>query len=249
VQGLQTSYEELALVKRKAVPVIAVSHYARQQLINQGIPPEQVTTVHHGIETPTQPVQTLTLDTHRQQRLLFVGRIVPQKGLDTLLLALGQTASTVCLDIAGEGWFRPQLEGLVRRLNLHHRVVWHDWCSPEQLDQLYQQCFAVVFPSLWPEPAGLITLEAYAHQRPVIATQVGGIPDYVVANKTGMLVPRNQPNALATAINSLASDFSRCLDLAENSYGYLQERFTIQHHLRSLDQVYEKVASSIKGLR
>lgn len=244
LRDLQSSLEDLEILRSHPIPTIAISHYARRQLIQQGLSPKQVTTIHHGIEPLTTGSSPLTSEIHQGRRLLFVGRIVPQKGLDLLLRALAQTPPILQLDVAGEGWFQPQLKELAQQLGLEQRITWHGWCSRETLNQLYEQCFAVVFPSVWPEPAGLITLETYARQRPVIATEVGGIPEYILPDQTGVLVPPNQPATLAEAITQLASDYSRAADLAARGHDYFRERFTIEHHIKALSQFYDQVTQT-----
>jgi len=75
------------------------------------------------------------------------------------------------------------MEKLVNQLGLNNRVTWHGWCNSERMDVLYQQCFAIIFPSVWPEPAGLITLEAYARYRPVIASKLVEFPSIYLMEK------------------------------------------------------------------
>jgi len=241
LKNFQTSYQELAILKKTQIPIIAVSEYARQQLISQGISAKQVTTIYHGIAETITSSAPPTRSIHQEQRLLFVGRIVPEKGLVWLLKALAQASSSIQLDIAGEGWFEPQVKKLAKSLGVENRITWHGWCDRPTLNRLYQQSFAVVFPSLWPEPAGLITLEAYARSRPVIASNVGGIPEYMLPNQTGLLVPPNQPDVLAEAMTVLANDLNQTTYLAEQGYLHLQKYFTIEHHVKNLAHLYDCV--------
>ncbi len=241
LKNFQTSYQELVILKKTQIPIIAVSEYARQQLISQGISAKQVTTVHHGIKANVTETDPLTYSIHQEQRLLFAGRIIPEKGLVWLLRALAKTPPSTQLDIAGEGWFEPQVKKLAKDLKIDNRITWHGWCDRKTLNRLYQQSFAVVFPSLWPEPAGLITLEAYARSRPVIASNVGGIPEYMIPNQTGLLVPPNQPDLLAEAITTLATDLDRTIYLAEQGHIHFQKYFTMEHHVRKLERLYEDV--------
>jgi len=241
LKNFQTSYQELAILKKTRIPIIAVSDYARHQLIAQGIAAGQVTTIYHGIKATITSPDPPTRSIHQGQRLLFVGRIVPEKGLVWLLRALAKAPPSTQLDIAGEGWFEPQVKKLAKDLKIENRITWHGWCDRPTLNRLYQQSFAVVFPSLWPEPAGLITLEAYARSRPVIASDVGGIPEYIIHNQTGLLVPPNQPDVLAEAITTLTTDLNRTTYLAEQGYIYLQKYFTIEHHVKNLERLYDDV--------
>ena len=241
LQGLKNSYNDLAILQKHKIPVIAVSKFVQDQLIRHGISAERVTTLHHGTSEPKISHQPLTREIHQAQRILYVGRIVPYKGLDWLLKSLANVDSHIHLDIAGEGWDRPQIERLAGKLGVAQRIVWHGWCDSPKLESLYQQCFAVIVPSVWPEPAGLVTLEAYARYRPVIASNLGGIPDYVCPNKTGILVEANHINQLAAAITELASNFSKIRDMGQQGHDWFLSNFTMNHHVAQLQKIYDKV--------
>jgi glycosyltransferase involved in cell wall biosynthesis len=115
------------------------------------------------------------------------------------------------------------------------------------MDALYQQCYAMVFPSLWHEPAGLVTLEAYARHRPVIASSLGGIPEYVLDGKTGILIPANDVKNLAGAINVLAEDYQKARSFGEEGYTLLLERFTMKNHVKDLQIIYEKTMANFQS--
>ena len=251
IQDFQRSYRELETLKKLRIPVIANSDYVRRQLIRHGLPPEQTVTLHCAIPIPKASTEPLTLETHQNSRVLFAGRIVPEKGLEWLLKALTQVERRVHLDVAGEGWDQPRMERLAKKLGVSDRVTWHGWCEREKMDALYRQCYAMVFPSLWQEPAGLVTLEAYARHRPVIASSLGGIPEYVLDGKTGILIPANDIKNLAAAINELAENYPKARSFGQEGYTLLLERFTMENHVKDLQIIYEKTLanfhSSIKN--
>ncbi|MFH7030263.1 MAG: glycosyltransferase family 4 protein [Heteroscytonema crispum UTEX LB 1556] len=240
IDELLHSHEILNIVKKVKVVLIANSDYVRGQLIKNGVPPQQTVTVRCGTPTLQTPTAPLSLETHKKQRILFVGRIVPDKGLEWLLKSLVHTNGQIHLDIAGEGWDKPRLEKLAQNLGLNNRIVWHGWCDTDKLNRLYEQCFAVVFPSVWPEPAGLVTLEAYARYRPVIASAVGGIPEHVRDGETGILVPANDIKQLADAIAQLSTDYQRCLSMGEQGHAFFMKEFTMDVHIKNLQNIYEK---------
>ena len=249
IQNFQNSYRELETLKKLRIPVIANSDYVRGQLIRHGLPAEQTVTLHYGISIPKTITEPLTFETHQNSRLLFAGRIVPEKGLDWLLKALTQVDRRVHLDVAGEGWDRPRMERLAKKLGVSDRVTWHGWCDSEKIDALYRQCYALVFPSLWHEPAGLVTLEAYARHRPVIASSLGGIPEHLRDRETGILVPANDIKKLATAINELAEDYQKARSLGEKGYALLLKEFTMDTHLKQLQIIYEKTIDDFHSFR
>jgi glycosyltransferase involved in cell wall biosynthesis len=242
-KNLQRSHWELETLKNLKIPVIANSDYVREQLIKHGLPPDQTVTLRCGVAVPKGSTEPLTLENHQNQRILFAGRITPNKGLEWLLKALTLTNKQIQLDIAGEGWDRLRMEKLVRQMGISDQVTWHGWCTPEKLDLLYQQCFAVIFPSLWHEPAGLITLEAYAHYRPIIASTVGGIPEHVRAGETGILIRAYDIKQLAEAINELSQDYVKTRSMGEDGHTLFLTEFTIDLHIQYLQEIYAKYIS------
>ncbi len=248
IYNIQRGYRHLEALTKFPVTIIANSDYVRSQLIANGLPPEKIITLRCGVQISKTVSHPLTLETHQNRRILFAGRIVPDKGIEWLIKALVKTDPQVHLDIAGKGWARPQVEKLANQLGLANRITWHGWCSGEKLEALYHQCFAVVFPSLWPEPAGLVTLEAYSHYRPVIASAVGGIPEHVQHGKTGILVPPNDTKKLADAINELSKNYQASRNIGEQGYAWFLKEFTIDVHIQRLQKIYEnKIAEFQKN--
>ncbi len=212
----------------------------RQQLIQNGVPSEQTLTLHCGISVPQTATAPLSLEVHQNHRILFAGRIVSDKGLKWLLKTLIHTNPQIKLDIAGDGWEQPRLEKLANTLKLNNRITWHGWCDRDKINQLYQQCFAVIFPSVWPEPAGLVTLEAYSRYRPVIGSAVGGIPEHLRDGETGILVPGNNIKKLADAIHELYRDHQKTRYMGEQGHALLMKEFTMATHVNNLRTIYAK---------
>jgi glycosyltransferase involved in cell wall biosynthesis len=99
----------------------------------------------------------------------------------------------------------------------------------------------VIFPSVWPEPAGLVTLEAYARYRPVIASAVGGIPEHLRDGETGILVPANDIKKLADAITELDTDYQKSRQIGEQGHAFLMKELTMDVHVKHLQEIYEKI--------
>ena len=235
----------VSTVQNLNLKVVAVSDFVRQELLKVGLMPEQVVTIRNGLNVSNTTCKPMSKKTHQELRLLFVGRIIPSKGLEFLLKALSKNNPNIRLDIAGDGWDRPRLEKMTAKLNLSKRVKWHGWVESKQLSDLYESCFGLVFPSLWHEPAGLVTLEAYAHSRPVIATSVGGIPEFIEHGRTGLLVSNYDENALADAIDLLASDYEKAKNMGLSGYELLVEKFNLEKHFDELTKLYQNVVESI----
>ena len=141
--------------------------------------------------------------------------------------------SDVRLDVAGEGLARKEMQCLAEKLGLSDKVTFHGWVPPETAKKLVEAARAVVFPSLWHEPAGLVTLEAAAYGRPVIASRVGGIPEYAHEDYS-MLVEPNDVSGLASAIEQLATDRALAETMGQRGREAVEREFFDGFFLRSI---------------
>ncbi len=136
-------------------------------------------------------------------RLVFIGRLAPEKCVDDLLRAIAAVPG-VHLTIAGDGPRRASLEALARALAVEHRVEWCGYVPwGPALFEILRRCSALVLPSAT-EGLGLVAVEAMSQGLPVIATRVGGLPELVRDGVTGLLVGVHRPDELAAAFRRLA---------------------------------------------
>jgi len=139
-------------------------------------------------------------------RMLFVGRLVYQKGLDVLIRALGELKTySWKLTLVGEGPHQPALESLASEMAITDRIEFKGWMGGEDLAQAYRDANIFVFPSRH-EGMPNAVLEAMACGLPVIATEIAGNQELVMPKKTGTLVPPENVPALKGALDSLLPD-------------------------------------------
>jgi glycosyltransferase involved in cell wall biosynthesis len=234
--NFQKTQRELAILSR--LPVITVSKFLKEQMIQAGYPEDQI----HALTIFAPEVLNYSAPPQAGiPHFVFLGRITPQKGLDWLLQALQKVKVPVHLDIAGEGYKKSEMQQLAQKLGLNEQVTFHGWLSAEQVCGLLNSARALIFPSVWHEPAGFVALEAMAHARPVIASRVGGIPEMVLDQVNGLLVEPNDVEALANRIEHLALDWNLAKKMGETGRKQTIEHFTLQIHHNRLQQLYDQI--------
>ena len=187
-----------SLLMRRAETNVCTSRFICERLR----PPRAVV-----IYSPISRIFRPLPDAQRTDRFAFVGRLVPDKGCHILLRALANCTHRnyqFGLDVYGDGPERHSLELLARESLPPGAVTFHGSATCEALVQAYNRSLAVVVPSVWDEPLGLVALEAMACGRAVIAADVGGLPETVGGR--GLLFPRGNAGALADCLIRAAED-------------------------------------------
>lgn len=174
------------------------------------------------------------------QRLLFVGRLMPQKGVEHLIHALALMKTKSSLDIVGDGPSRASLEQLAKQLEVAPRIRWHGQVSQSELPPLYQRAAAVVVPSI-EEGLGLVAVEALLCETPVVAFDSGGLPDVIQHNKTGLLVKPGDRQALASTLDELLARDGRAGDLGRAGRIYALSAFAPESAARRYAGIYRQV--------
>jgi glycosyltransferase involved in cell wall biosynthesis len=147
--------------------------------------------------------------TREPRRLLFIGKLSPQKGLDRLLRAMAHMAERPALTVVGAGRVDDAaLRALARELGLDGRIEWLPILTQTELAAQYRRAAIHVIPAL-DEGLGLTAVESLLSETPVVAFDSGGMPDVVVHGQTGVLVPPGDEAGLARALDELLGDEPR----------------------------------------
>jgi glycogen(starch) synthase len=195
--------------------VVACSQFMSRELQDYfHLPADKVVVIPNGIEVPDEfycPVPELdTLHAHYapngERLLLFVGRIVHEKGLQVLIRAMPRILAdypNTRLLVAGKNG--SSYHDMAYELNVDNAITFLDYVSDRERDCLYRIADAAIFPSLY-EPFGIVALEAMAAGCNVIASSVGGLGEVVRHLHNGLTVLPDNPMSIVWAVNQVFAD-------------------------------------------
>ena len=223
---------------REAELVLGVAPYVERLLAPIGLR-AFATEAETGTDALGSSTRVLDYE-QRDVRLLYVGRLVPSKGVSYALQALArlnaQGISRWTLDVLGDGEDRTYLESMVRTSGLAQRVHFHGRRTRAEVAEFYREADLFLFPSLR-EPSGNVVFEALSHGLPVLACDRGG-PGFVVRADLGWKVAVDTPVQLAEAIEcTLAEIFDKPQQLAvkaQAALNFTQREAAWEHKIRRM---------------
>ena len=197
----------------KSAALTVVSTAMKKTVVELGIVPDKVEVISMGVDlkglfTPDPSVQRKT------DELLFVGRLVEKKGVQSLLEAMPNVMEkhpTVRLVLAGSGPMETELRQQAQRLHLSEKIDFLGMVTQTQLPALYQRATLAIFPFIVAksgdqEGFGLVQVEAMGCECPVIAGDLPAIHDIITHEENGLIFPSGNAQALADAIIKLLDD-------------------------------------------
>jgi glycosyltransferase involved in cell wall biosynthesis len=234
-------YVERALTRR-AARVIAITEALRQFCVDRvGLPAAKIEVIRYGLDALPGPWgENVEVPVPEGARvLLCVGRLAEQKGIDVAIRALArirQREPAAVLVVLGEGPERARAEALAGEgVYLPGRVG--------DVASWYRRAEMLVHPARW-EGFGLALLEAMVAGKPVVATRVSSAPEIVLDGETGLLVPPDDPDALAEAALALLGDPARAAVMGHAGLARARREFSVAQMAERTAAVYAAVSSA-----
>jgi glycosyltransferase involved in cell wall biosynthesis len=234
---------------------ICISHTSRKELVDAGIPVSSARVIYNGIDAERFLNQTKNSTQNNERnifRLVLIGRIVPEKGIETAVQALEVLRADTNIDgkisltIAGSGKFEFEeyLRGLVVRAGLNEQVSFKGQIPYEEIPSFLGRFDALIFPSIWVEPFGRVILESMVSGLVVIATSRGGPSEVITHGENGLLFEPGNPEVLAEEIKYLIEDKVLHSNLACAGRKTVLEKFTRDRMVGDIEAYLHEVASS-----
>ncbi len=231
--------------------LIAISEHIRRTLTEcYGVSTATITTVLNGVnlsrfsgepDNLRRQVRNEVGLSPDSQIIMAVAALIPQKGIDDFLRAarqiLGRRPGATFV-VVGDGPEDAALRAQAGQLGISAKVLFTGLRN--DVHRLMQAADVIVVPSVWQEPAGLVVLEAMASARPVVATCVGGIPEYLQDGSTGVLVEARAPQQIAEAVLRLLDSPETAAAMGAAGQKRVQQLFTLERWAEETVQVYDR---------
>ncbi|MFH0713861.1 MAG: glycosyltransferase family 4 protein [Candidatus Micrarchaeota archaeon] len=235
-------------VIKGAGSLIAVSKWTAEDIAKYHIPKKKFTVIYDGIDATKfspafNPKVKEELGIHPKSPLLvWVGRIIPQKGLKYLIAAMPailKNSPTTKLLIIGTGTELPELKKQAAKLGVANSIIFYGQVNDrKKLNNLLRGCDLFVFPSIW-EPFGMVITEAMASGLPIVAARTGGIPEIIQENKNGLLVKPRSAKAFATAVVKILNS-GKLKQMGANGRKVVEKKFNWAAIAKQTIAVYKK---------
>ena len=219
-------YRKYDSVKTFVVP----SQFVGNMLVTAGLNPDRIRVVPNTVGSNPPAAG------ERGDYFLFAARMEDEKGVEILLKALDGFPAKLVL--AGDG---PRLKHYKGRAAGRNNIEFTGHLNPKRMEEHYQNCLAVVIPSLWPETSSMVALQAMSLGKPVVASRIGALSELVEEGVTGFLVEPGNAGQLARVLERLESEPGLAERMGTAAREMFEKRYSQDRQYQMLIEIYEGV--------
>lgn len=204
----------------------------------------RVRRIPYGVAIPALSPTPLLFD---PPILLFFGRLVEKKGVDLALATLArarQRVPALRMLVAGDGPERAALEAQAVALGIAHAVDFLGWVDAADIPALLNRATVVLVPSRWEDPSPVVLRESALMARPVVAAQVGGIPELVRHGETGLLVPKEDVAAMTAAVLRLLDAPDAAQRMGQTARAHAFDAFNLDRYVDAHVALYTELLAT-----
>ncbi len=210
---------------------IALTEFAKQKFVEGGLPADKIAL------KPNFVYPAPNIGEGKGDYALFVGRLSPEKGLETLLNSWELLEKPIPLKIVGEGPMADVVAAATEKLK---EVEWLGRQPHEQVLSLMKNATILIFPSIWYEPFGLTIAEAYAVGLPVIASRLGSMSSIIDSGRTGFLFQPGDPKDLARTVEWAIEHPEELSRMRQEARAEFEEKYSAEKNYRQLIKIYNQ---------
>lgn len=227
-------------LNRRFRKIVVNSRYMRDELLRNGFADEKIA-LH--VPVPRNGSAAWRSSFSDRNLVLFAGQIVRGKGVDVLLQSLARMRVRFECVILGDGNHRSFCEELSRRLGLSKRVHFKGYVPPAEQEGYYRECSVVAVSSVWPEPLGMVGIEAMRCGLPVVAFDAGGIKEWLIDGENGFLVPWMDRAQYAARLEQLLRDKTRARRMGERGRERAAQHYDFDRYIDGLEDLFAGVTA------
>jgi glycosyltransferase involved in cell wall biosynthesis len=227
-------------LNRRFHKIVVNSRYMRDELLRNGFADEKIA-LH--VPVPRNDSAAWRSSFSDRNRVLYVGQIVRGKGVDVLLQSLARVRVRFECVILGDGNHRSFCEELSRRLGLSERVHFKGYVPPAELEDYYRESSVVAVSSVWPEPFGMVGIEAMRYGLPVVAFDAGGIKEWLIDGQNGFLVPWMDRTQYAGRLERLLRDKTLARQMGERGRELAAQYYDFDRYIDGLEDLFARVTA------
>ena len=225
----------------KFAKIIAPSQGARERLVRAGFDSADVDVLPYfcPIDPAPKPRPLPARTT-----ITFMGRLAPNKGHEYFVEALGLLPNKVQGVMVGNfrNGVEEEMRSLARRFGCEDRLELRQWASRDEVLLVLDQTTVFIFPSLWQETLGIVGLEALARGVPVVASDIGGVREWLRDGRNGRLVTPKSAAEIRDAVLDLTSSRERLEECGQEGINTINDGFLPQQHVEKVMRLYEQVS-------
>jgi glycosyltransferase involved in cell wall biosynthesis len=252
--GWRLYHRYLSQLRAEGDQFIAVSGYIRDRLVERGFPQERIQVHYIGVDVDQFRFREAVPDGKRR-RVLAVGRLVEKKGTADLIRAMAHVVRQLPaaeLRIVGDGPLRNELEQLTSDLRLNDHVSFLGTVPQQVVRKELVEADVFALPSVTAKDGNseglpISILEAMASGVPVVSTWHSGIPEAVLHERTGLLVPEREPEQLAAALLRILRDPDTAMEMARQGRQVVERSFSLKRQTHELERLYDRMLSAQGG--
>jgi glycosyltransferase involved in cell wall biosynthesis len=222
--------------------IFVMSDYMREESMKVGYDPGKLILNPH-FTPPVEEDKLLDQSDAKVKKLIFVGRLSRTKGVHYFIkssLQLLEKGYDIHLDIVGDGHDAEYFKSLVPK-NYEHKFTFHGWQSRKQIDELLNQSYLMIFPSIYPEAFGISGIEAMVRGKPVVGFDVGGVSTWLKDQVSGHLVEVKNTDELIAKTESLLIDKNLYHTFSRNARKNALTEFSVDKHMNLLKETYHRI--------
>lgn len=231
-------YRTKNIYTKKIDFIITPSEFYREKMIEDGIPENKIKALHNFVE-----LKDYDLEVSDEEYALYFGRLSKEKGILNLINAFTKLKEGK-LYIAGEGPEKETIENIIKENKLEDRVKLLGFLNSDQMKETIRKCKFVVVPSIWYENCPYSVMETLAIGKPVIGADIGGIPELVINDRSGLTYKYDDIEDLSNKMKELFKNEELVKEFGTNAKKQANELYGKDVYYKNIMSIYEKL---VKG--